>query len=162
MRESQTHAAPEPLAPDVRQEEHDVIMRRFIRHPSGIPIAYDVVECGRPCNSSSLVNISRGGLCFNSDVELSAGTLIHIEIPVDTPPFELEGAVAWCKPEGDHFVVGLAFQDSQEAYAVRMVEQVCYIEHYRRSVAELEGRVLSSEDAAAEWVSKYAADFHHH
>ncbi len=40
-----------------------------------------------------------------------------------------------------------------------MVEQVCYIEDYRRFVLMHEGRELSQEDAASEWIAKYAAQF---
>jgi len=40
-----------------------------------------------------------------------------------------------------------------------MVEQLCYIERYRREVREKEGRELDSSSAAAEWIAKYAANF---
>ncbi|MCZ7563309.1 MAG: hypothetical protein M5U08_05410 [Burkholderiales bacterium] len=40
-----------------------------------------------------------------------------------------------------------------------MVEQVCHIEEYRRAVARDEGRTLSTEEAAAEWIAEYAARF---
>jgi hypothetical protein len=39
-----------------------------------------------------------------------------------------------------------------------MVEQVCHIEHYRKEVMVCEGRQLTSEDAAKEWVAKYASN----
>ena len=42
-----------------------------------------------------------------------------------------------------------------------MVEQLCYIERYRRETLEKEGRDLDSTQAAMEWVSKYAASFPH-
>jgi hypothetical protein len=40
-----------------------------------------------------------------------------------------------------------------------MVEQVCHIEDYRRSVLRTERRELSLDEAAAEWIAKHAADF---
>ena len=40
-----------------------------------------------------------------------------------------------------------------------MVEQICHIEQYRREVLKKEGRRLSSEEAASEWIVKYASDF---
>ena len=40
-----------------------------------------------------------------------------------------------------------------------MVEQVCQIEHYRREVLRVEGRVLDAESAAVEWIGRYAAEF---
>jgi hypothetical protein len=38
-----------------------------------------------------------------------------------------------------------------------MVEQICFIEHYKNEVLETEGRALTSEQAAAEWIEKYGA-----
>ena len=40
-----------------------------------------------------------------------------------------------------------------------MVAQFCQIEDYRRDMAETEGRLLSSEEAAKEWIVQYAEDF---
>jgi hypothetical protein len=40
-----------------------------------------------------------------------------------------------------------------------MVEQVCHIEEYRRTVQRLEGRELSAEEAAFEWIHRFAAQF---
>lgn len=143
-------------------EDHDIMMRRYIRHPSTVPIEFDVVEEGKHSCCSEMVNISRGGLCFHSKVAIPESTRVHLEIPIDSPPFEVEGNVAWCKLEDSQFLVGIAFDDRSSAYSVRMVEQVCYIEHYRRWVKQSEGRELSSEQAAQEWVELYAADFPKH
>jgi hypothetical protein len=40
-----------------------------------------------------------------------------------------------------------------------MVEQVCAIDRYRRQVLEQEGRTLSRDEAASEWITKYAGRF---
>jgi hypothetical protein len=40
-----------------------------------------------------------------------------------------------------------------------MIEQICHIEHYRKEVKLAEGRELSSEEAADEWIKRYAGDF---
>ncbi|ACR13874.1 PilZ domain-containing protein [Teredinibacter turnerae] len=141
----------------------DDSMRQFIRHPSDIPIQYVLgsdnelpVEHG---NSERLKDVSRGGLCFAAERPVRRGTPIHIEIPIQSPPYRAEGLVAWCRPEGDHFAVGVQFNEPSTRFSVRMVEQVCHIEHYRTKVMHEEGRELSSQDAAREWVEKYAAEF---
>jgi hypothetical protein len=41
----------------------------------------------------------------------------------------------------------------------RMVEQVCHIENYKKVVYQAEGRLLTAEEAAMEWISKYASQF---
>jgi hypothetical protein len=67
--------------------------------------------------------------------------------------------VVWCREEAGEFQVGVKFTEEETAYAVRMVEQLCYIEHYRQSVQETEGRKLSGEEAALEWIEKFAGNF---
>jgi hypothetical protein len=42
-----------------------------------------------------------------------------------------------------------------------MVDQLCHIEAYRKRVLAEQGRKLSSEAAAWEWVARYAAGFPH-
>lgn len=146
----------------------DSIMRQYIRHPSDIPIAYclgraqlvlDTKVDNSFFASDRLRDVSRGGLCFNADCLVRKGTPIHIEIAIKSPPYRADGTVAWCKPEGNHFAVGVEFNEPSTRYSIRMVEQVCHIEAYRVRVQETEGRELSSEEAANEWIEKYAADF---
>jgi hypothetical protein len=40
-----------------------------------------------------------------------------------------------------------------------MVEQVCHVESYRRAVEQREGRQLTAEEAAEEWISRHASSF---
>lgn len=136
--------------------------RKYIRHPSSVPIRFSVIESGRTPAMSSARNVSRGGLAFESDVPLPIGTRLNIEIPIDEPVFSARAVVVWSSIEASNFTIGVEFEDEALAYSVRMVEQVCYIEHYRKFIAESEGRLLSSEDAAQEWVALYAEDFPRH
>lgn len=143
--------------------EKEMMMRRFIRHPSGIPIDFNVIESLHVSGGiSPMMNISRGGLCFYCDTPFPAGTALHLSIPVETPAYEVDGRVAWSRMEEEHFVIGVSFDDSATAFNIRMVEQICYIEQYRKVISESEGRELSSEEAAMEWIEKYAADFPRH
>jgi len=57
------------------------------------------------------------------------------------------------------FVIGMSFRNKSEAFRMRMLEQLCYIEHYRQSMLEDEGRELNSQQAASEWIDRYAAAF---
>ena len=60
----------------------------------------------------------------------------------------------------ENAVLGVISQNQPcTAYAVRMVEQVCHIESYRQRLSQERGRDISSEEAAQEWISHYAADF---
>ena len=72
--------------------------------------------------------------------------------------FEAEGRVAWCRAHEDAYRVGIEFVAESEAFRARLVEQVCHIERYHQK-ARAEGRTLSEEEAAIEWISRYAASF---
>jgi len=146
-------------APEADQE-HSEAVRRFIRHPSDFPIAYS--QGVQQEKQQPLRDVSCGGLCFTSECSMQQGEVIHISIPVEPPGFEADCVVAWCKKEEDHFAVGVEFAGDSTSFTLRMVEQVCHIEHYRSEVARCEGRELTSEEAAQEWIEKYAKDFPRH
>ncbi len=132
-------------------------MRQSIRHPSDIPIEISINELEQ---REAMNDVSFGGLSFRSRDYIKAGTTIAIRIPFVEPPFETTAKVRWCRKRGPEcYDIGVAFPDREEAFRTRMVEQVCHIEHYKREVFEKEGRRLSSEEAAAEWIRRYAATF---
>lgn len=133
-------------------------MRKYIRHPSDIPITFNRVNVAAD-QKEYLKNISIGGLCFESQRYIEQGTVLSIQIPLTTPTFEEQGIVIWCQPESEHYDIGVQFVSEDTSFRVRMVEQVCYIEHYKHEVLAKEGRKLSGEEAAVEWITKYAKDF---
>ncbi len=100
-----------------------------------------------------------GGLSLQADHYLEKGTLVDIKIPFSHPPFETKARVVWCNKTGDQFDIGVEFDEEKEAFRARMVEQVCYIQHYKKEIAEREGRILDGREAAQEWIAKYAKDF---
>lgn len=133
-------------------------MRKFIRHPSDIPIEFSIDELA--VNDREYLNdISFGGLSFRSHAPVKTGAVILIKIPFLNPEFQSRAVVKWCRKRGDAYDVGVAFDDQEEAFKTRMVEQICHIEHYKREVYEKEGRVLTGEEAAVEWIRRYAARF---
>lgn len=133
-------------------------MRNFIRHPSAIPIDFHLEELVTE-GSEHLKNVSFGGLSFISKYELATGAIISIKIPLIQPVFEAAGRVSWCRPESSQFEIGLEFLDKDDMFRARMVEQICHIEEYKHEVLKKEGRKLSSEAAALEWIQKYAPQF---
>ena len=132
-------------------------MRSFIRHPTDIPI--EVRSTDQPCSRESLRNVSRGGLCFKYPEAAQVGSTIIVRIALTLPPFEACCQVAWCQADGNAWQVGVEFLDQDDLFRARMVEQICHIELYRRTVRESEGRAMSSHEAAIEWIERYAAAF---
>lgn len=132
--------------------------RRFIRHTADVPLEVRTVRehAGGPRQG---VNVSFGGLAFVSDVPVPHGTIIEVRIDQVKPPFEARARVVHCEPEEDRFCIGVQFLDASDAFRARMVEQVCSIDRYRRQVLEREGRELTGQQAAEEWIREHAARF---
>ena len=139
-------------------------MREFIRHPTDIPIQYELGDVVSD-KKEYLNDVSHGGLSFRSCVYLEPGSVIHINIPVHKPTFSAEGIVIWSRntPGEDDgcYDIGVEFKEKRTEYGLRMIEQVCYIEHYKKEILHNEGRALSGEEAAVEWIKKYAEKFPH-
>lgn len=132
--------------------------RRFIRHTADVPLEVRAVDEGAG-ETHRGVNVSFGGLAFESEGPLAYGTTLEVRIDQVKPPFEAHARVVHCEPEGDHFCIGVQFLDAGDAFRARMVEQVCSIDRYRREVQEREGRELSSQEAAEEWIRRHASRF---
>ncbi len=131
-------------------------MRRYLRHPASVPIDFHVDAGG---TREQIKDLGHGGLCFLCDEALPKGACVHVSIPVREPAFEADGVVRWCRAAGERYEVGVEFEGDEDEYRLRMVEQVCHIEAYRKRVREEEGRELSGEEAAREWIEKNAAGF---
>lgn len=142
--------------------------RSFIRHPIEIPI--EVASEDEPGHLEPLKNLSFGGLAFGTHQEYAPGTRLGINIQTPDQPVQLTARVAWCRrcqhgqddeQRGTHaYEIGVAFEDNLDAFRIRMVEQICQIERYRQTVLGCEGRELTAEEAAMEWIERYGARFY--
>ena len=132
-------------------------MRSFIRHPTDIPIEIRLADQTR--QQEPLRNVSGSGLCFRNPVAAPVGSNIVVRIAFTVPAFEASCRVTWCQADGNAWQVGVEFLDQDILFRLRMVEQICHIEHYRRTVQENQGRALSSHEAALEWIERYADAF---
>lgn len=133
--------------------------RAYIRHPSGIPIRIVSASGQAQAGGRALNNVSFGGLCCDFSMYVEPGTVISVKIPLVKPPFEAHGKVVWCHAHTGGYDLGVEFMDAGDAFRARMVEQICHIEEYRQEARVREGRELSAEQAALEWIRRYAADF---
>ena len=133
-------------------------MRQSIRYEVDIPIEL-ILRNGPEGEAEHVKDISIGGLCVTMGQCPTLGTQLLVRIPYLDPPFETRVEVAWCLDKGGSFDVGLRLLNPDEAFQVRMVEQVCHIEHYRKEVLASEDRRLTPQEAAAEWISKYSSAF---
>ena len=137
-------------------------IRKFIRHPADVPIqvTLDWVEDENDETvDQTITNVSLGGLAFMSQQPLEVLQRVRVCIPLLQQDNHLVGNVVWCEKSGKGYEVGIEFEKSRDVFRLRMIEQICHIEHYRKEVERLEGRALSAQEAAGEWISKYAGDF---
>jgi len=136
---------------------HSDERRAFIRHPVDIPI-HIALQTDAVLGDIAMSDIGEGGVSFLTNVIFEHGSALRIKIPHVKPPFEALCVVCWQKEKGASFEVGVRFVDADSQFRARMVEQVCHIEEYRNKLAQ-QGRALSIEEAANEWIGLYAADF---
>ena len=134
------------------------VARKFVRHPADIPIQISAVD-NTQANQVNLQNLSLGGLCCELSHAVPTGTSITIRVPLIDETYEGHGIVVWCTEKERKYDVGIQFLEEQEAFKNRMVEQICLIERYKQKVLLNEGRLLDGEQAAMEWIEKFAGEF---
>jgi PilZ domain len=133
-------------------------MRKYIRHPLTIPIEYQIGQENFEFKDE-IWNISVGGICFSSKSVLSPETILLIRIPSVDPDFSGLGRVIWCLEKNDGIDVGIEFIDENDAYRIRLIEQICYIKSYQDETLKKEGRQLTDEEATLEWTRKFSGKF---
>jgi hypothetical protein len=137
-------------------------IRKYIRHPSDVPIQVSldlVVDDSVDSEDTTLTNVSLGGLSFISKQPLKVGQNASVCIPILQQDNYLGGTVVWCEKSNAGYEIGIEFEGSKDVFRLRMIEQICHIEHYRKEVKLVEGRELSTEQAAKEWITRYADGF---
>ena len=124
-----------------------------------IRVTADWVEEDDDDTDQTITNVGLGGLAFLSSRAYDLMERVRVTIPVLESDNQLTGNVVWCEKADEGYEIGIEFEKSRDTYRMRMIEQICHIEHYRKEVERLEGRKLSSQEAAREWITQYAEDF---
>jgi hypothetical protein len=141
-------------------QEDNTAIRRHIRHVTGIPIEVTLdFNHSYQVEDDSITNVSLGGLCFIASDRLDVDESIQVRFPALNQERSLDGKVVWCNKTNKGYEVGLAINDPAEIERLRTIEQICQIENFRKEQEEQAGRKLSSEQAAREWVNRYAGEF---
>jgi len=133
--------------------------RQFVRHPSSIPIEVRLLTGDR--ESVCVSDVSLSGLAFTFHWPIAIGVMVEVQVPRLTEHIGIAGRVVRCSGKGMEWMIGIVFEDRREVFRMRMVQQICHIEDYRKKVMEIEGRSISSDAAAAEWIAMSAASFPH-
>lgn len=137
--------------------------RAHERHTADMPIEVRLQDIVTH-RTEYLSEISFGGLSFRSRAPLAEGTPVDIRIPLVRPVFHAAGRVVWCRPSAADaavYDVGVEFIGAKDNFRVRMLEQVCHIENFKKELAAQTGRPVTGEQAAIEWIRLYADKFPH-
>ncbi|MCP4388562.1 MAG: PilZ domain-containing protein [Gammaproteobacteria bacterium] len=141
-------------------QEDNTAIRRHVRHVTGIPIEINLeYHQSMQAAEDSITNVSLGGLCFIANDRLEINEAIQVRFPVLDQEKLIDGKVVWCNKIAKGYEVGLEFNDPAEVDRLKMIDQIRQIEDFRNQQENQDGRQLSSEQAAREWISKYAGDF---
>lgn len=139
-------------------EEDTTAIRRHIRQVTGIPVEVSF-EYQNQVEEDEITNVSLGGLCFIASDRVAIDDRIRVRFPILNQDTSIAGRVVWCNKTGRGYEVGLEFDSSAEIERLKTIEQIHHIEKFREEVRKRDGRNLSSEQAAREWVRKYAGEF---
>lgn len=142
-------------APQARVGSRGFALGRFIAHPPGYPIRVR----RRPWRGAPDLTAGLIGLRVRGRGYQSPGTVVTVDIEAGGERHRFDTQVVMVCPAERRFELGLWVEDPEAGYRLRMVEQICHIESYRRRVERREGRRLSTDAAAAEWIERYAAGF---
>ena len=141
-------------------QEDNTAIRRHVRHVTGIPVEVNLeYHQNYQASEDTITNVSIGGLCFIANDRLDIHESIQVRFPLLDENTSIDGNVVWCNKTMRGYEVGLEFDDPEEVERLKMIEQICQIENFRRELEQRHGRRFSSEQAAREWVSRYAGDF---
>lgn len=106
-------------------------------------------------NAANMTNLSRGGLCFVSTLNLRQGDRVDIDLPSAQPVATLKARVIWCRPQRDKFSVGAEFVEMSDARRARIIEMHRAIGTYQK----MNNPSGDTQQAAAEWLSLHAEKF---
>lgn len=132
-------------------------MRKFVRHPSSIPIELSI-DRERCCGPMHMHNLSSAGIACRVEQALPVGSTVQVRIPLIWPDYRGCGVVVWCRQHGDGYEAGIRFAEA-DALKTKMVEQLCQIEQYRQQLAVERGEDIDDEEAAREWIRRHAREF---
>ncbi|MEM7565293.1 MAG: PilZ domain-containing protein [Pseudomonadota bacterium] len=135
-------------------------IRRHARQISQIPAEVTLNLDNRlHTEIDEVTNISLGGMCFVAEEKFDISEAIQIRFPALQQGQALNGEVVWCNKLINGYEIGLRFDDPAEVERLKTVDQIIEIENYREKLERQEGRTLTSEQAATEWIKQYAGEF---
>jgi hypothetical protein len=145
----------------------------YIQHPKEIPVTLlstsssdspldeNKAAAAEPCDAKKAAEGKEAGICFWTAEQPKVQDAVVLGIELDNSHFVGRGSVVRVQPENNGNWVCVKI-NPEDAFAIRMAEQLCQIEHYRLDNKQYLDRNMSPDEAAQEWINKYAAIFSAH
>jgi hypothetical protein len=130
-------------------------LRESERLDASYTVTARLVSSKQSDNAANMTNLSRGGLCFVSTLNLRQGDRVDIDLPSAQPVATLKARIIWCRPQRDKFSAGAEFVEMSDARRARIIEMHRAITAYQ----EMNNASGDSQQAAAEWLSLHAEKF---
>lgn len=128
-------------------------MRDETRHPISFEITYTIEEEPSP-HDDMVKNISEGGLCLLTREAIEVGSELEFTLTIGDKSYQLAGFSVWEKASSeinDVYEIGVQFDlDSQEV-ATTIVQLICNLHLYRKTIEIEEGRNITLHEAALEF-----------
>lgn len=143
-------------------EQRDAAEKRhFIRHPVCFPLRFKIVGENIPAEHSKTLNIGRGGLLFSAKKPVELNKVILLKMPFQDKMFNIRAKVVHCQksPDAAVYNIGVCFLRVNEAFKVRLIEQMYLISEYRDLQSLHYGRDLTLQEASEEWIKRYSERF---
>ena len=135
--------------------------RHFIRHPICYPIEFEYAP-KKLIERTSTLNVSEGGLLFLSKYALKRDDLIVLKMPLKDKVFKVKARVMHVAKNaegGGLFDIGVSFYRYSDAFKVKLVEQLYFIDEYRILRSLQLGYEISMQKASEEWIKRYSKRF---
>lgn len=129
--------------------------RPFIDHPPQIPLHYHAVAGAAP-DKRGAAGI---GIRFAGHRAVNCGCVLEVCIALNGEVHRFRGIVAAIARERSSYNICLWIRGKRQAFAARMAEQLCHIEGYRHMRTQQKGYDMGADEAALEWIERFAADF---
>ena len=139
--------------------------RKYIRHPLCMPLAYKVAGAAgkkeKEEEKARTVNVSLGGLLFSSKNAVKEGVRIVVNLPFEDKVFNVKARVVRCTKNAETklYDIAVSFLRVQEAFKVKMIEQIYLIAEFRDLLSLQSGKQVTLEEASRKWIKRYSARF---
>jgi hypothetical protein len=98
------------------------------------------------------------GLSYLCNQPLDQGLLVQFRLPSISDQACSKLWVALCEPHQRGYLLSLRFMNDEQLYRFRMMEQLSEIYQYQQRMRR-QGRHLDLDQAANEWINRFAASF---